>query len=102
MSKQKEQLRHTQRQMVFSNAEGGKEFFAANGLVIRNLNELSQAFESIDDYTFQQHVNAEKNDFAQWVGDVIGHQDLAEQLRASKSRQEHQILALKEIVSLLK
>ena len=102
MSKQKEQTRNMNRQTVFANAAAGKEFWVANGHVLRNLHDLSIAFEAMDGYTFGQHVSAEKNDFARWTLDVLKQDTLAKKLSESKSIEQHQITTLKHIVGLLK
>ena len=65
----------------------GKEFVLANPdlseeeRTLRSLDDLSEAINLIDPETFQQHVNAEKNDFANWVQNVFGEEKLAEDLR---------------------
>lgn len=102
MSKQKEQKKNYNRMAVFANVPQGKDFWAANGLVIKNLYELANSFEVMDDYTFSQHVNQDKNDFAKWTNDVLNQQKLAEQLGSSKSLAEHQVITLKHMVNLLK
>jgi hypothetical protein len=48
---------------------------------LRTLDDLSEAINLIDPETFQRHVNAEKNDFANWVQHVFGEDQLAEDLR---------------------
>jgi len=102
MSEKKDSIRKTNREAVFRNTASGQEFWAANGLVIRNLNELAGSFETMDEYTFSQHVNAEKNDFARWTSDVLNQHDLAEKLGKSKSLTEHHVQTLKHMVGLLK
>ena len=102
MSKQKEQKKNQNRMAVFSTVASGKEFWAANGLVVKNLHDLAGAFETMDEHTFAQHVNSEKNDFASWTHHVLNQPDLARKLGESKSIQEHQIITLKHLVGLLK
>lgn len=102
MSKQKEQKKNYNRMAVFANVTQGKDFWAANGLVIKNLFDLAAAFETMDDYTFSQHVDQDKNDFAKWANDVLSQQQLAEQLGNSKSLAEHHVMTLKHMVNLLK
>lgn len=48
---------------------------------LRSLDDLSEAINLIDPETFQRHVNAEKNDFANWVEHVFGEEALAAELR---------------------
>jgi hypothetical protein len=56
-------------------------FVLANGEQLRTLDDLSEAINLIDPETFQTHVNAEKNDFANWVEHVFDEVGLAENLR---------------------
>ena len=66
----------------------GKEFVLDNPSLpleertLCSLDDLSEAIGLIDLETFQRHVNANKNDFANWVEHVFGEKELAESLRA--------------------
>lgn len=60
-----------------------KRFWCSNGQVFSNLQELERALEGMSEETFRYHSNAEKNDFASWVQDVIGDDKLAQDLRKS-------------------
>ena len=53
---------------------------------IKNLEELANVLPEISDDTFQHHVNNEKNDFSNWIRDVVGDQQLANDLLSSKSK----------------
>ncbi len=60
---------------------GDKRFFCVDGKVFGNLKELADGLKSMSEETFSSHVNSEKNDFSNWVADVIGDKKLAENLR---------------------
>ncbi len=55
-------------------------FRSYNGDVYWNLRDLAQAVASMKDTEFTYHVNERKNDFANWVTDVIGDRKLAREL----------------------
>lgn len=55
-------------------------FWCRDGQVFRNMSELAQALASMNDETFVFHSNAERNDFANWVRDIIGDGKLARDL----------------------
>lgn len=55
-------------------------FKIADGGTIRNLNELSKSLENIDDTVFMHHVNGERNDFSNWIKDVLKDEKLAADL----------------------
>ena len=66
--------------------ENDKKFWVNNGTVLKNLDELLDALNSMSNDTFQYHANSEKNDFSRWIGDVIGDKKLAEDLAKSKNK----------------
>jgi hypothetical protein len=61
------------------------------------LNELG----NMTDETFSYHVNQEKNDFSNWVRDIIEDVKLAKDIAKIKNRQEA-IKVVNERISLLK
>ncbi|MFH1316128.1 MAG: hypothetical protein ABII01_01290 [Candidatus Woesearchaeota archaeon] len=95
-------MKNNARKNIFANVPADKEFWLSNGAVVKNLFGLSESLESMDDYTFSQHVNGEKNDFSNWIKDVIGDNDLANKLAESKSRGDHTIKILNHFVEKLK
>lgn len=68
--------------------EGDKCFWANNGAVIKNLYELHNSLETMDEATFNHHVNEGRNDFYNWVRDVIHDKKLANRLAKLKTRAE--------------
>ena len=61
-------------------------FWAHTGAVLSNLRDLERALEEMTDEEFGQHVNAEKNDFANWVEEVLRDKECAKGLRRAKRR----------------
>ena len=70
---------------ILHDIEGEKRFFCHDGYVIKNLDELAQYLNKMTEDVFQYHVNSEKNDFSNWIRDVIGDQKLASDLRKANS-----------------
>ncbi len=64
--------------------EGGKEFYLKNGRIIRSLEELAREIKELDMETFLEYVNEERNDFENWVREVIGDVVLAKRLEKVK------------------
>ena len=85
---------------VLGDAGSDKEFRFCNGLHIKNLHELLLAFEAIEDDVYQFHANNEKNDFSNWVKDVLGDEELASNLRMKDM--EEATLILKDRIDYLK
>jgi vacuolar-type H+-ATPase subunit I/STV1 len=61
-------------------------FWAHNGQQVRNLVQLKDALETMSNETFQYHVTSERNDFSNWVRDVIKDEMLAQKLAEVRSR----------------
>ena len=66
---------------IIHDVEGEKRFFCHDGYVIKNLDELAKYLNRMTEEVFQYHVNSEKNDFSNWIRDVIGDTKLADELR---------------------
>ena len=64
-------------------------FRVINGLELRNMCDLADALEVMDDQTFAYHVNDTRNDFAEWVKDILGDQHLAEKMENLESRDDY-------------
>ncbi len=50
------------------------------------------------DEIFYHHVNEAKNDFANWIKDIIGEIELADQLMNINTKKDMQLRLLKHIV----
>ncbi len=64
--------------------EQGKEFYCRNGKVINSLEELAKEIKELDIETFLHHVNEERNDFANWIKEVVGDMVLANRIKRAK------------------
>ncbi len=61
-------------------------FRCHDGTVIADMEELKEALYSMSDVTFACHSNPDKKDFSNWVGDIIGDKELAQNLEKELSR----------------
>lgn len=57
-----------------------KVFWSHDGQTFKNLRELAQGLDNMTYQNFMFHVNENRNDFAKWVREVVGDQDLASDL----------------------
>ena len=64
-----------------------KSFWFVNGQFTYKLTEFSNMIASLSPQDFSHHVNAQKNDFANWIGDVFDLKNLAKQVRQAKTQQ---------------
>jgi hypothetical protein len=63
-----------------------KRFWCQDGKVVKNLKELEEALGGMGDETFHYHAGEGRNDFSNWVRDVVGDNKLANDLSRAKSR----------------
>jgi len=64
------------------------EFNIHMGTSIKNLHELADALEIMDENTFKHHVTKGKNDFSNWVKDIIEDVELSKDLLKAKTRKK--------------
>jgi hypothetical protein len=79
-------LTHDLAQIYLSDVAPPYVFWLCDGRTISNLEGLSNAMREMRDEVFNYHVNAEKNDFANWIRDIVGDKTLASAIAKLKSR----------------
>jgi len=62
---------------VLADVEGDKRFFCEDGCVTGNLTELADCLTHMKEEIFSHHVTSSKNDFSNWVRDVLRDDKLA-------------------------
>lgn len=77
-------------------------FMTSDGRVLRNLRELGDELKTMQDETYNYHANGEKNDFANWVQDVVKDTALANSLRKAPNREQAVKAVISRIVTLTK
>jgi hypothetical protein len=60
-----------------------ERFWCVDGRYLNNLEELESALGQMTEETFRQHSNEAKNDFSNWVREVIGDEKLSKDLQKS-------------------
>jgi hypothetical protein len=68
------------------NVSQEKQFWCCDGRYLSNLTELETALEQMTEETFRYHSNEAKNDFSNWVRDVIGDEKLSRDLQKSTTQ----------------
>jgi len=63
-------------------------FWCCDGRKFCDMRELAEGLAAISDETYAYHANAEKNDFCNWVRDIIMDVELAAALSEAKSRSD--------------
>ncbi len=69
-----------QERKKLADAPKEKTFRTRLGKEIKNLKELSNTLEETPAESFREHVNDQKNDFANWIKNVLEDKELAEEL----------------------
>lgn len=75
----------TKEKLRLINAENELCFWINNGPILKNLNDLKNALLKMSEGSFKYHVNKEKNDFANWVKNVLKDSVLADKLAKTKT-----------------
>lgn len=65
-------------------APGEQCFWTTDGRILANLVDLRDALASMTDDVFAYHVSKERNDFADWIEQVLEDAELAATFRKSK------------------
>jgi hypothetical protein len=76
-----------------------KTFYTHQGHIIWSVYELVSDVQNMDDYNFVYHVNLDhnKNDFADWIRDVLGDEELAMQLEGITDKKKYLSIIKKRI-----
>jgi len=61
-------------------------FWCHDGCIFHNLKELGDAMNTMTDETYAFHANEEKNDFINWIRDVITDGRLVRDLQKAPER----------------
>lgn len=75
-------------QKMLANVPEEYVFRCCDGRVLKNMADLNNALSSISEETFAFHVNPAKNDFRNWVRDIIKDEKLARDLNKATSRSQ--------------
>jgi len=65
-------------------------FILRDGRRIKNLEDLTHFLKFMDESTFKHHVTSDKNDFAKWIKNIVKDDELANNIKGSKSK-EHML-----------
>lgn len=76
-------------------------FYTWDGSVLNNISDLYDHLLNMDNLTYSHHVTKNKNDFHNWIKDVIKDQQLADNILQSSSREETRSLINERINQLV-
>ena len=73
---------------ILSDVHPNHEFRIHMGATVKNLRELADALEIMDEDAFKHHVTKDRNDFHNWVRDIITDAELSSRLLNAKKRED--------------
>ena len=65
---------------VYEHVPDHYSFFLHDGRTLRNLNDLMKSLDTMPNDIYDFHANNSKNDFSNWVRDIIGEPELSSRL----------------------
>jgi len=68
--------------------DNAKAFVVKDGAHLHSLKDLYGHLNTITDAHFNHHVNAERNDFADWVEHALGDKFLAMAMRQTRTKDD--------------
>ena len=89
-TKHKQKAQEIQKELalkILGDVNPSHYFYLCNGVILKNLDGLLNALQNIDDEVYKYHANNEKNDFCNWIKDIVGDTELAFNLKM-KSKPE--------------
>jgi hypothetical protein len=68
-----------------SDVDPARVFYVHDGRVLKNLYEFSACLKDLGAGDFEHHVNTERNDFYNWVTEIVQDQRLAKDIKGAKT-----------------
>lgn len=89
-------------QRLLANVPEEYVFRCGTGHILSNMRELGDELKSISDESYAFHANAEKNDFTNWVRDIVKDERLAKDLQKAPNQAQAAKLVASRISVLAK
>lgn len=86
---------------ILQNVPEESVFWAKNGTVLKNMEDLALNIESMSSEHYSHHVNYEKNDFSNWLREVVKDEILAKDIMHARNK-ESAVKKVRERIALLK
>jgi len=81
-------LKQETQKVVLDNVPSEYVFYLHDGGTLANLTDLADALYDMSDDVYSYHVNESKNDFSNWVRDIIKDERLAGDLNKAASKNQ--------------
>ncbi len=80
-SKNSEIKKHEEKHELYVEISPDRQFALCDGKLIKDPKELAEILKTMNDNTFDFHVNEFKNDFANWIDDIFDEKEFADEIR---------------------
>lgn len=74
-------------------------FILVTGVPLKNVKELANALETMNEWVFNHHVNSSRNDFSAWIKNVLKEKALADEIKDVNNIKDMEIKLLKHLVN---
>jgi hypothetical protein len=81
-----QEISKEQAQKFLSKVPEENVFWCYDGRIFKDMKELAEGLVKMPDEVFAYHANSEKNDFSNWVRDVIKDEKLADDLAQATNK----------------
>jgi len=82
---------------IRDNAPAENYFVLCNGQPVKNVKELADVLDNLEDHVFNHHVRPDHNDFTAWIKDIFQDTELAQKLADVKDKEHMQLVLYKHI-----
>jgi len=83
---------------ILQDAPETQYFIFCDGHPIKNVTQLAEKLEQIEDHLFNYHVTEDKNDFVNWIKDIFEEVELAQEIAGLKNKDHVRLAIYKHIV----
>lgn len=81
------------------NAKPENYFILVTGVPLKNVKELANSLETMNEWVFNHHVNSSRNDFSAWVKSVLKERALGDEIKDVNNIKDMEIKLLKHLVN---
>lgn len=83
---------------ILQDAPETQYFLFCDGQPVKNVTQLAEKLEHIQEEVFNHHVTENRNDFVNWIKDVFEEIELAEEIAGLKNKDHVRLAIYKHIV----
>jgi len=100
-AKPESEIARSQAEKYLARVPENQVFWCNNGSILNDVMELKDALANMTDQTFSYHSNEIKQDFSNWIRNVIGDNTLAKDLETAANREQALKMVEERCVSLM-